>query len=71
MITADIISGLRSKFPVHPLIFQRSLERAKSGGDLFDILSTIPQEYPIVWSEDERKWLTTTDIFQIKGSPYG
>jgi hypothetical protein len=41
---------------IHPLIFMRSLEKAKSNGELFDILETIPKEYPIRWDEDNRCW---------------
>ena len=36
---------------IHPLILARSTEKAKSDGELFDILSTIPNKYPIYWSE--------------------
>ncbi len=67
MITKDVLDGLKEKFSeIHPLIFQRSIERAKSGGELFDILYAIPKEYPIVW---DGKWTHTKDLFQSKNFP--
>jgi hypothetical protein len=49
---------------IHPLIFQRSLERSKNDGELFDILETIPDEFPIVWDDEKRSWVTTEDLIQ-------
>jgi len=48
---------------VHPLVFHRSKGYAKSNGDLFDILDTIPETYPLVWDSSQRRW-TTTDLLQ-------
>lgn len=48
------------------MIFQRSLERSKTGGELFDILSKMPKSFPIVWCEEEKQWKHTKDIFQAK-----
>lgn len=47
---------------LHPLIFHRSLERASSLIDLFDILENIPSKFPIVWNEEKRSWVKETDI---------
>ena len=67
MIPEEIVNSLREKYAfIHPLIFQRSIERAKSGGELFDILDSIPQEFPIVWNEENKRWITTKDLFQAK-----
>lgn len=49
---------------LHPLIFQRSLDKAKTNGELFDILESIPAEYPIVWNEETRSWKHTKDLLQ-------
>ena len=49
---------------LHPLIFQRSLEKAQSDGELFDILETIPEEMPIMWDEENRRWAHTEDVLQ-------
>jgi hypothetical protein len=48
----------------HPLLFLRSVEQAKTNGELFDILESIP-ELPVVWSEKTRRWITT-DLVQSK-----
>lgn len=67
MIDKQVIEGLKVKFAhIHPLIFHRSLERASSGGDLFDILDTMPIDYPIIWNDREHRWDYTEDIFLIK-----
>ena len=65
MITEEIVKVLKTKYTsVHPLMFHRSKERSKTAGDLFDILDTIPTEFPIIWSEENKKWVTTKDLFQ-------
>ena len=57
--------SLRKRYPnIHPLIFQRSVEKAETDGELFDILETIPQEYPLIWSEEKRSWQTTDNLLQ-------
>lgn len=57
--------ALKARYPhVHPLMFQRSLEKAKSNGDLFDILEGIPKQYPIVWDDKKRCWKHTDDLLQ-------
>lgn len=62
MLDSEVIKGFREKYSnVHPLVFHRSLERAKTAVELFDILDSIP-EYPIIWSESEHKWVKCTDI---------
>jgi hypothetical protein len=62
----EIEQGLKTRYShIHPLIFQISCEKAKDYGELFDILETIPDEYPIVWDHDERRWLTT-ELLQIE-----
>jgi hypothetical protein len=47
---------------IHPLLFHRSLEKAKSNGELFDILDSMP-EPPIVWDDKLRRWIST-DLLQ-------
>jgi len=61
----SVQKALRNRYPdVHPLIFQRSVEKAKTNGELFDILETIPQEFPLVWCEEKRVWEYTDDLLQ-------
>jgi hypothetical protein len=60
----DVQIALKKRYAhLHPLLFQRSLEKAKSDVELFDILSRIG-EYPIIWDEDERTW-KKTDLLQV------
>ena len=67
LMADDLIKALKEKFKnIHPLIFHRSLERAKTNGELFDILDTFHNEYPAVWSEDLKRWVITKDLFQAK-----
>lgn len=67
MVTESIVQKLRERYPgVHPMIFHRSVERARSDGDLFDILDTFPEKYPVVWCEDSYRWIITDDIYQTE-----
>ncbi len=65
MLRVDVVEGLRSHFNVHPLLFHRSLEKATSQGDLFDILDTIPKECPMIWDDEQHRWVPS-DLLQAK-----
>ena len=57
------IEPLRKRYAeLHPLIFHRSVERAKNLSDLFDILEQIPKNMPISWDEAQRLWIQNSDI---------
>jgi hypothetical protein len=61
----EVQEALRDRYNhLHPLIFQRSLEKAKSNGELFDILESVPKTLPIVWDDDQRRWVSTDDLLQ-------
>lgn len=49
---------------LHPLIFLRSLDKARTNGELFDILESVPKELPVLWDEDLRAWRVTHDLLQ-------
>jgi len=49
---------------LHPLLWARSVEKARSAGELFDILEEIPKRYPLIWDEATRRWIFTDDILQ-------
>lgn len=67
MITSSIIQKLKERYKdLHPLLFHRSIERARSDGDLFDILDSIPKEYPLVWCEKSHRWIFTDDLCQLE-----
>ena len=64
MSDTEIVSKLKDRYPnVHPLLFHRSIEHAKSNGELFDILDTIPNEFPLIWCAKSFRWIVTDDIF--------
>lgn len=65
MIDKKIVESLKKRYShIHPLIFHRSVERAKSGGDLFDILDSFEDRYPVVWGEKEGRWVVSDDVTQ-------
>ena len=65
MIDEEVIRKLKEKYSeVHPLLFCRTVERARSAGDLFDIMEALPNDLPIMWSEDSRRWVVTDDLSQ-------
>ena len=65
MLRTEVIESLKKHFDVHPLVFHRSLEKAITQGDLFDILDTIPEQCPIIWDDSQHKWVST-DLLQAK-----
>jgi len=63
----DVQKALQERYEhIHPLLFLRSLERAKTNGELFDLLHGMPDEYPIMWDEESRAW-HVTDLLQSNG----
>ena len=65
MIDPEVIIGLKERYSyLHPLLIHRSIERAKSAVDLFDILESVPKDVPLIWDEDTRRWVKTVDLFQ-------
>lgn len=63
MLDPIVIKQLRDKYcDIHPLMFHRSLQKATSNGDLFDILSTIPEKYPVRWNPFERRWVNVPEV---------
>lgn len=61
----EVERSLRKRYShIHPLIYQRSKEKARTNGELFDILDTVPDSMPVVWDEQERRWVVTEDLLQ-------
>ena len=64
MLDSEVVNKLKERYQgLHPLIFHRSTERAKTLGELFDILEGIPKSYPIVWCDKSNKWVKEYDLF--------
>jgi hypothetical protein len=65
MINENIVDGLKKRYEkLNPLVFHRSLEKAETAIELFDILENIPN-VPFVWEDDSKKWAKTSDFFCI------
>lgn len=61
------LANFRSKYArVHPLAFQRSLERAGSALELFEMLESMPAP-PFSWDESSRSWVRDEDIMCSAG----
>jgi len=67
MLDTNVVAKLKERYPsLHPMIFNRSVERAKNLGHLFDILETIPNGFPLVWSDTNEGWEICTDVYQSR-----
>lgn len=65
MLDSNVVAKLKERYPnLHPLLFHRSVEHAKSNGHLFDILESMPVDFPIIWSDSEKCWVSCTDVYQ-------
>ncbi len=61
----QVLQGLKKRYPhINELIFERSIEKARSHGELFDILEDVPTEMPVVWDEESRRWKYEADLLQ-------
>jgi hypothetical protein len=66
MTMNEIQEALKIRYPhIHPLLFHRCVEKAKTNGDLFDMLEKMP-ELPMVWNDEAHAW-QTTDLLQTPG----
>ncbi len=55
----DVVNRLLERYNrLHPLILHRSVERARTVGELFDLLDGFPERMPVVWDEQSRSWQT-------------
>lgn len=60
----NIQKALQNRYPhIHPLIFKRTIEKASSDGEIFDILETFPKMMPVSWCEEKRCWIIV-DLFE-------
>jgi len=62
---SEIVQKMKLRYndKIHPLAFQRSVERAKTNVQLFDLLETYPDKYPVAWNYEKECWETVTDLF--------
>lgn len=67
MILPEDSALLKKRYEnLHPLIFHRSVEKAKDLGELFEILEGIPPSPPLSWDESKRRWVKDYDIIGKK-----
>lgn len=60
----QVVEALKKRYSnLYPLVFQRSLDHAKSDVDLFDILDSFPEKYPVTWDNQQRCWVHVEDLF--------
>lgn len=65
MIPVDdkLSESLKKRYShLHPLLVQRSLERAVSMVDLFEILEGVPKKPPFSWDDEKHAWVKESDI---------
>lgn len=61
----EIVDKLKGRYGnVHPVVFQRVLERAKDEVELFDILDTTPDSFPLVFDSESRRLLPARDMLK-------
>lgn len=61
------LANFKSKYAhVHPLVFQRSLEKATSSLELFEILESVPSETPFCWDGRRRSWVRNEDVMAVE-----
>jgi hypothetical protein len=66
MIMNEIQEALKVRYSqIHPLLFHRCTEKAKTNGQLFDMLEKMP-EFPLAWNEQAQAW-QSTDLLQTPG----
>jgi hypothetical protein len=59
MMRHEVVRKLRERYAaIHPTIFLSSLAKATSLADLFDMLDTVPSDFPIRWNATDRRWAT-------------
>lgn len=51
-----VVKMLERYAHLHPLVLNRSVERARTLGELFDFLEGFPSVFPVSWNEQERQW---------------
>lgn len=62
----ELLCKFRLKYDhLHPLLLQRSIEKANDSLELFEILESIPKP-PFSWDENSRSWVKNMDVLSKK-----
>lgn len=52
-----IIASMRERYThIATVVFMRSFSMAKNEVELFDILETVPNQFPLLWNNEIRQW---------------
>lgn len=63
IICQEVLDNFRKKYSnIHPLVLQRSIERARDASDLFEILESVPKKPPYSWNEEKHAWTKDFDV---------
>ena len=61
----EVVQKLQKRYDhIHPLIFHRTVERAKTQVELFDLLEGFVNQYPLLWNNELHNWVITDDPMQ-------
>jgi hypothetical protein len=59
----ESLESFRQRYSyLHPLVVQRSIERAVNLADLFEILESVPKKPPFSWNEEKHAWIKNLDV---------
>jgi len=63
MLQEEVLENFRKRYShIHPLVVQRSMERAKDASDLFEILESVPKNPPFSWDSERHAWVRDFDV---------
>lgn len=63
MLCEETLKNFKKRYAhFHPLLVQRSVERARDESDLFEILESVPKKPPYSWSEEKHAWIKDLDV---------
>ena len=61
----EVQKALKDRYKdLHPLLFNRSVEKSKTDVELFFFLEGMPKEYPIIWDDEQKSWIKTDNLLQ-------
>lgn len=59
----QIVAALRKRYAAIPeVLFQRSLALCQDEVELFDVLDTMLDSYPLVWDKTDRRWRKVSEL---------
>lgn len=62
-----VLANFRDRYPhVHPLVMHRSVEKASSILNLFEILAAVPNEGAFSWDDAKRSWVRDGDVMAVE-----